>query len=258
MVLAGCSRTPEPPPADIPLATATVPPGDPVEGKRLATITGCYNGCHGPEAGGKVFIEMPGAVRLVAPNLTQRRALYDDAALIALLREGRTHDGHRPIGMPILMFQHLSDQDIHHITAWLRTTPAVEDAGLPPSWLSDKVRASFADGTNPNAGDDRPDSGNQPPATRPTDPQALGRYIAMTSCPECHGRSLDSRPGDDTPPLIVAKAYSADDFARLMKTGITASGKESSSGLMTLVARKRFSLLTAEEVAALKLCLDSR
>ncbi|HXH01107.1 MAG TPA: cytochrome c [Xanthomonadaceae bacterium] len=256
MVLVGCSRTPAPPPANTHPETATLPPGDPVEGKRLATLVGC-NGCHGKDGAGELFHEEKGAYRLVAPNLTQRRALYDDAALKALLREGRTHDGHRPLGMPILMFQHLSDAEIRDITAWLRSIPAVSGPALPESWLSEKTKQLVAKG-GPPYDDDRPDLGNRPPSMRPTEPLALGRHLAMTVCSECHGRTLDSRPGDDTPPLVVAKAYTADKFTRLMATGITAAGKESRSGLMTMVARTRFSHLTAEEVTALKLYLDSR
>ena len=57
----------------------------------------------------------------------------------------------------------------------------------------------------------RPDPGNHPPAEPPTEILALGKHLAMTSCTECHGRDLNGYPGD-TPPLIVAKAYSAENF----------------------------------------------
>ena len=86
----------------------------------------------------------------------------------------------------------------------------------------------------------------------------MGRHLALTSCPECHGPDLNGFPGDDAPPLIVAKAYSAENFARLMKTGITVSGTESATGLMTEMGRMRFSVMTDDEVRALKLYLDSR
>ncbi len=264
LLMGGCTRAPEPAglaPANRRATDTSTPApalGNPIEGTRLATIAGC-NGCHGPDAAGKVFVEIPGVLRLVAPNLTQRRTLYDDAALASLLRGGRTHDGHRPIGMPIMMFQHFSDQDIRDITAWLRATPAVANpVPLPASWLSDKLEKSLADGTDPYALDDQPDSGNRPPAIRPSEPLALGRHVAMTSCPECHGRTLDGRPGDDAPSLMVAKSYTSDKFVRLMKTGITATGKESASGLMTEMARRRYSSLTDAEISALKLYLDTR
>ena len=231
--------------------------GDPVAGLRVATRVGC-NGCHGEDAGGEVFHEDEENGRIVAPNLTQRRNLYDDAGLAALLHEGRTHDGHVPWGMPIMMFQHLSDQEVRDITAWLRALPAVENPNLPDGKWSDALAKATADGTHPWLVDMRPSPGNQPPTTTPTEPLALGKHLAMTSCSECHGADLNGWPGDDAPSLIVAKAYSGENFARLMKTGITANGKESKTGMMSGVARWRFSRLSDNEVRALKLYLDAR
>jgi cytochrome c553 len=205
-----------------------------------------------------VFREDPEYGRIVAPNLTQRRTLYDDSGLAALLREGKTHDGHVPVMMPIKMFQHLSDRDILDITAWLRSLPAVPNPDLPAGAWSEKLENELQEGTFPFADDMRPDAGNQPPSIRPVEPLALGKYLAMTSCSECHAWDLNGWPGDSAPSLIVAKAYTAENFAQLMRTGITATGKESTTGLMTQMARTRFHMLTDTEIAALKQYLDSR
>ena len=56
---------------------------------------------------------------------------------------------------------------------------------------------------------------------------------------------------------MVAKAYTPETFARLMRTGIAADGHDTAT-LMSGVARWRFSSMTDEEIAALKLYLDSR
>lgn len=81
----------------------------------------------------------------------------------------------------------------------------------------------------------------------------------MTSCGECHGRDLGGwGPEDDAPSLIVAKAYSDAAFARLMKTGVAADGKETGTAFMSEVARERFSVLRDDEIAALKAYLDQR
>lgn len=260
VALAGCSPAPAPAPAapvvQAPPAAAA-PVGDPAEGLRIATRVGC-NGCHGDDAGGQVFHEDKEVGRIVAPNLTKRRALYDDAGLDALLRKGRTHDGHVPWGMPIKMFQHLSDQEVRDITAWLRSLPDVDNAGLPEGKWSAALVASTRDGTHPWLPDMQPDPGNKPPAVRPVESMALGKHLAMTTCGECHGWDLNGFEGDETPSLVVAKAYSAETFHRLMKTGITASGKESKSGMMTGVARSRFSSMTEAEIVALKAYLDAR
>lgn len=129
---------------------------------------------------------------------------------------------------------------------------------LPESAWSEKVRQQVRDGTYLSIGDMRPDPGNQPPPTPPTEPLALGKHLAMTSCGECHAWDLNGWPEDSAPSLAVAKAYSAENFFRLMKTGITATAKESKTGLMTRMGRERFHVLTDAEITALMLYLDSR
>ncbi len=57
---------------------------------------------------------------------------------------------------------------------------------------------------------------------------------------------------------MVAKAYTPEKFARLMKTGQIATGGKSRTGLMSEVAASRFSSLTDAEVSALKRYLDAR
>ena len=260
LALAGCSRAPDPPPASAAIAQVAQPlVGDPVEGKRVATRVGC-NGCHGPDGGGEVFMEWPEVGRVVAPNLTQRRTLYDDAGLEALIRQGRTHDGHLPLAMPIKMFQHLSDREVRDITAWLRGLPAVDNPELPATALAPQVVAQLADGTFPYLDDMKPDPGNRPPVAPPAGGVALGRHLALTSCVECHGPDLKGWEGDTAPsPLVAAKAYDLEAFRRLMRKGITAAGGESKpTGLMSGVARYRFNAMTDEEIDALHAFLVSQ
>ena len=262
IMLAACARTPDVSDATATAATppvlATVPAGDPVEGARIARRVGC-DGCHNEGGkGGGFDIKTPQGDRVVAPNLTQRRVLYDDVGIARLLREGRTHDGHRPFGMPIFMLQHLSDSEVRDITAWLRALPAVDSPGLAETRLTPATLKSLLDGTHPFAGDDRPDAGNAPPADRPVEPLALGKYLALTTCSECHGGDLNGFEGDAAPSLVVTKAYTLDNFRLLMKTGEVAAGGKSKTGFMSEVAAYRFSVLTDDEVTALKRYLDSR
>ena len=262
-LLVACGRSPESPPAPAAVAAIateqTPAKGDPVEGLRVAKRVGC-TGCHMDDGrGGGFDIKTPEGDHLVAPNLTERRTLYDDAGLAALLREGKTHDGHRPIGMPVHMLQRLSDREVADITAWLRALPVVANPGLAQSSLSPASRKQVEAGTYP-FDDDLPDPGNVPPAAPPTEALALGRHIAMTSCPECHGRELTGWGPDDPAPslVVINKAYTPANFARLMKTGIASNGKDTATGSMSRVARDRFATLTDAEIAALKLYLDSR
>lgn len=259
VVLSACGQTSGSAGPEAPLARTEEQRGDPAEGLRIASRVGC-NGCHeGDGRGGGMDISTPEGDRIVAPNLTERRELYSDAGLVALLRQGKTHDGHRAIGMPVFMFQHLSDREVRDVIAWLRALPPVANPGLATSRFSPSTRQQLEDGTFP-FDDDLPDPDNRPPAVPPDEPLALGRHLAMTSCGECHGRELTGwGPDDPTPSLVlVNKAYTAEDFARLMKTGIAATGRETATGRMSKVARWRFSSLTDAEIAALKQYLDSR
>lgn len=250
-VIAGCAEPPPPP--------ALVLVGDPVEGARIATRVGC-NGCHGADAGGRVFHEGPEQGRIVAPNLTQRRALYpDDRALAALLHEGRTHDGHVPWGMPIKAFQHLSHAEVRDLGAWLRALPPVDNPSLPAGEWSDALAAAIADGSHPWLDDTRPDPGHRPLPLPPTEPLALGRHIALIQCSECHGWDLNGFGDEGAPPsLVVAKAYTPEQFTRLMRTGEVAAGGESATGMMSTMGRTRFHVMTDAEIDALKAYLDSR
>ena len=161
--------------------------------------------------------------------------------------------------MPIKMLQHLSDREVRDIAAWVRSLPAIDPEGMPEGKWSATLAKAIAEGTHPWLPDMKPDAGNKPPSMPPVEPLALGRHIALTSCSECHGWDLNGFEGDDAPSLVVAKAYTPEAFARLMRTGVTAGGRESKTGLMSRMARDRFaSTLTDGEISALKLYLDSR
>ncbi|HSD18361.1 MAG TPA: c-type cytochrome [Thermomonas sp.] len=258
VLLAACGKTPEPVATPQPIVVEA-PKGDPVEGLRVAKRAGC-TGCHMDNGrGGGFDIRSPEGDRVVAPNLTQRREAYDDPGIAALLQQGRTHDGHRAFGMPIYMFQHLSNREVGDITAWLRALPPVDNPGLAVTTLTADTVRKLEDGTHPYNDDDKPDPGNVPPVERPSEPLALGRHLALSSCSECHGRDLTGWEGDTTPSLVlVNKAYTPETFARLLKTGIASNGKDTATGFMSRTARDRFAILTDAEVAALKLYLDSR
>jgi mono/diheme cytochrome c family protein len=242
------------PVAAISANTPATPRGDPLEGKRVATRVGCF-GCHGEQLQGTKLWGKDGQFQTYSANITEKRALYDDAGFERLLRTGRTHDGHRALGMPILMYQHLSDSEVRDIVALVRSLPAVANPGLKQSWYTASARKQ-AEGYGDDLGDPVAVGA---PALPPADGLALGKHIAMTSCPECHGGDLNGFEGEDAPSLVVAKAYTTENFERLVRTGITGEGKESRTGLMTSVARSRLApTLSDRELKALKAYLDAR
>jgi hypothetical protein len=58
------------------------------EGRRLATVRGCIDGCHGKNAEGSVMVDEPMIARVVAPNLSAAAHNYSDSQLAAIITSG--------------------------------------------------------------------------------------------------------------------------------------------------------------------------
>jgi len=220
------------------------------EGRRLAVTRGCYGGCHGQGLAGSVFFDEPGVARLVAPDLTAAARRYSDAELERIVRLGVRPDGRSVFGMPSQSFHDLSDDDLGRILAFIRGQPPAAGGFGPSLHVGPLGRVGLVTARfEPTAVIVRRDAvGTTPRAERPgvDDSLALGRYLARTACAECHGGHLRGGLG---PALVVAAAYTPSEFDHLLRTGEAKGGRE--LGLMSRVARSRFSLLTNEEVAAL-------
>lgn len=227
--------------------------GAAARGHRIATMQGCVD-CHGANLQGKMFDDIPGVVRLYAPNLTRVVAKASDADLDRAIRHGVGSDG-RPLWvMPSSAFAHLTDAETADLIAYLRTMPP---AGAPQprlqvgplgrlGVLAGKFRSERA---VIQAHENRPlpDAGAQ---------FAQGRALAR-ACVECHGPELKGVTGPlKTPDLMVAAAYEPADFERLLRTGV-ATG-ERHVGLMSEVAPVRFNVLSSTEIAALQAYLKAR
>ena len=235
-------------------ATVSVPSGgDTVEGARLAAILGCPS-CHGPDMAGETnCYEEPGRFRVNCPNLIEARSRYSDRDFVILLRHGRKLDGALVDFMPWDMYAHLTDRDLADVIAFVRSAPSVEKPVQPKTDYAWVTRWQILRGEYPHMND---------LADYDTTPREgaieRGRYLASIACPECHAPDLNGYPGDSAPGLLIAKAYSPEAFSRLMHTGVTLAGTESATGLMSNVARARFSHLHDDEIAALKAYLDQR
>jgi mono/diheme cytochrome c family protein len=231
-------------------ARALVLPADPAsiaEGKRLATLRGCYGGCHGSALEGGVFIDEPGVARIVAPNLTAAVRRYSDAELERIIRRGVKPDGRSVVGMPSGMFTHLTDTDLARTIAFLRSEPPVEGPG-PGIKLGPLARLGLV------IGQYHPEVYYVAEARRTELPAAdtvaqRGRYLAVTICTECHGNDLRGSPDGSTPDLRIAAAYAPGTFRHLLRTGEPQGGRD--LRLMDDVARGRFRHLTDDEIHAL-------
>jgi mono/diheme cytochrome c family protein len=214
-------------------------------GERMSFMLGC-NGCHGDDLRGQnVTKGDPDFGDMWAPNLTLVLANYDDVQLKKFLRSGVPKDGRPFWFMPTETLQFVSDADLDAVIAHIRT---MEPGGkvMPPIKKGPEfeglVEKGDLEAAVPTAARFRrellPDLGSQ---------HALGRYIAQTTCAECHNSQLQGYE-DFSPNLDIVGVYDVPELERLLTTG---EGKvKKDLGLMTETAQHRFAKLTLRERAA--------
>lgn len=238
----------EPPPTAFDGALVTAASARIAHGERLTWALGC-RGCHGKELQGKRFYELYGS------NLTRDVHGYSDEEFERLLREGVRKDKRDMWAMPSELFQHLDEADMAALLAYLRTLQPAGEPTQPPLPFEKETRQLIAQGKiKPTAVFVQEWKTKKPVNFGPD--YALGRYITMVTCAECHGPELKGNEGD-TPDLITAGAYSRDEFERLMTQGVPTGGRKLKP-LMVDVAKNRFSRLTPNERDALYAYLKTR
>lgn len=81
-------------------------------------------------------------------------------------------------------------------------------------------------------------------------PPSGERLAYLVGCINCHHQT--PKEIINAPHLIIVQAYSLPEFKKLMKTGITRTGRDllAESSLMGIVAKEQFSYFTDEEVVA--------
>src|SRR6516162_7327020 len=116
---------------EVPVIALAIPtdPDSIREGRRLATVHGCFLDCHGQEAEGRVMFDDPKIARIVAPNLTAAVRQYTDAQLAVIIRNGLRPDGRSLIVMPSEAFIGMTDSDVGRIIAFLKSLPRVPGPG---------------------------------------------------------------------------------------------------------------------------------
>jgi cytochrome c553 len=169
---------------------------------------------------------------------------YSDAQLVGLLRRGVKLDGTGAWLMPSEMFQHLHDDDLARVMAWLRTVPAREG-------IAERTQIHMMGRTIIAMGGFKSSAQQiEEKAGAGADTSSRGAYLVMNLCSECHGQDLKGREETKAPSLVVAQGYSADDFSRLMYTGVGLGGR--TFELMTPISKMRFVHLTPAEIEAMR------
>lgn len=264
LATAACSKIPEkasaarPPDmtfdgAEVTNASALIAHGD-----RLTHVLGC-RGCHTPTLTGSNFLaHSPQYGAIYASNLTQVIPHDTDAQLENILRRG-VHPTRKNLWiMPAEVFQNLSPADMKALIAYLRTLHPAGTPTPPPRFTpaGEKFLAKYH--VEPIA--QRVVEEKAKPPLNLGARYALGRYITMTTCAECHGSDLtgikDLEPGISTPNLMLVGGYSRADFEKLMTTGVPLGGRK--LVMMGDIARERFTHLTPHERDSLYAYLHAR
>ena len=195
------------------------------EGGRLSRIHGCLGGCHGRHGEGEVLLDDPLIAKIVGPNLTESVRQYTDSELVLIVRHGMRPDGKSMVVMPSRSFAVLSDEDLGKLLAYLKTLPSLPGNG-PLVEVGPLGRIGLIAGQFSSSVDAISKAVPPPPAN--TAQAERGRYLARTSCTQCHGANLggEAHPEGFAPDLAVVAAYSPEAFSELMRTGVGQGGRK--------------------------------
>lgn len=199
-------------------------------GKHLIeTRLGCFE-CHGEDYGGKVVMDVPPVMGMIAPNITPAGVVADftDADWVRLLRHGVGKDGQASI-MPVIDYTLLSDQEIGDVVTYVRSVPPV-DRTMPAAYLGPVVRAQLVFGGLQSSAemiDHAAPRPARPPAAAVS--EAYGEHLASV-CVGCHNTAFSGGPivgGDPswppaanlTPDPSGIGAWTEADFLVAMREG---------------------------------------
>lgn len=230
-------------------------------GGHVAALQGC-DGCHGPDLGGRAFMDAPGVVRLFASNLTTGEggvgARYTDADWVRAIRHAVAPNGRSLYFMPSQNYQRLNDRDLGALIAWLKARPKI-DAGFPAPSVGVLGRVMLVMGSLPLVTAERIDHQARRPPSVPIGPTiAYGEYLAG-GCRGCHGETLSGGeiPGGAsmapsrnlTPDSATGIGrWSLSDFRAAMRIGQLPEGVVMDSVAMPIRISREF---TDDETAAL-------
>ncbi|MEZ4711547.1 MAG: cytochrome c [Caldilineaceae bacterium] len=210
-------------------------------GEHLAKYVSVCVDCHGANLEGSIVVDDPVLGRIVAPNLTTGAGglggKLSDAQMATVLRYGILTDGRSAKIMPSDDYQHLSNEDLGALIAYVRSVPP-QDSDLPANEIRLFGRILFALGRLPILIAERIDPANEPPtALTPTVSLEYGHYLSnIAGCTGCHGPGLSGGPIPAAPPDWPQAAnltpggpvgqWSEADFINTIRTGIDPAGKK--------------------------------
>ena len=150
----------------------------------------------------------------------------------------------------------MSDVHIGQIVGFLRRQPRVEGPARERK-LSLKARLGIVLGKYPlsarEVDHDAPRWGDMPRRNS----FERGRYIASTTCAECHGVAFEGEAIEGSPSLRIVAGYDLAQFRHLLRTGEPVGAKRD-LGIMSEVARDAFVHFRDDEIADIYVFLRAR
>jgi hypothetical protein len=226
---------------DVPVPDVVASKNDDViaRGKHLvASVGACAStGCHGADLGGGRPIAMGPVGTLAAPNITSEGlgAAYSDGEIARLIRHGLKKDGRTVRFMPVQDINWLPQEDVVAIISYLRTVPPVD---RPNQTMIVGTLGKILDRQDKFVFDvaRKIDHAHIETAPPPAPTAEYGAFVARL-CTGCHGEHLSGGPLPGAPPSVPTplnltpdesglKAWSFEDFDKLMKTGVRKSGAQ--------------------------------
>lgn len=231
-------------------------------GEHVAATRAC-TGCHGPDLGGQVFIDVPPVARLYAANLTSGKGgvaskYATSADWERSIRQGVAPDGRALLFMPAREFYGMSDADLGALVSWIRSRPPVDREPRPQS-VGPIGRALFLAGKIPLLNAELVDhDAPRPASAMPGVTADYGHYLAGT-CIGCHGDHFSGGPIPGAPPEMAIPMnitpdtvtgigkWSEADFEKAIRHGIRPDGSQ----IKPDMPYAQFAHFTDDEVAAI-------
>lgn len=166
---------------------------------------------------------------IITENLTPdgKLADYSDGELFRALRHNVTQEGRRMIAMSFMPYNHLSDEDIQAIIAYIRTLPAAANESATGDHLNFIGLLLVGAGL---FGESQPPAPAAIAAPAPGFTAQYGEYVAtFGECRGCHGPDMTGKAASMILPAIPnARPYAAtlsqEQFTTLMRTGAKPDG----------------------------------
>ncbi|MFN8352842.1 MAG: c-type cytochrome [Spirosomataceae bacterium] len=238
------------------------------EGKRLVEIH--CTGCHGKDVGGTPFFEDASLGSIPASNLTKgqggKGSVYTEADFVRAIRHGIKKDGTPAFIMPSKEFQHLSDQDLGSIVAYLQSVPAVDKTWPAPNltFIAKALAGAGAFGDVINAEHINHETISVVKAPVKAVTAEYGGYLVQISgCRSCHGEQLNgsqgNEPGAPVAPNLTAGGkwgkWTTAQFLQTIRTGTTPDHRKIDPKFMPY---EGFRLMSDDELTAIYKYIQSQ